>query len=95
MRTKETRTTEELLAAERENLAKLEAKRDDLDKKIRACKANIEKYELIVNADRLKTISATLGQKGVSLDELMLAISNGDLTELQDKLDNTATDYTP
>lgn len=89
MKAKDMRTTEELLAAEKETLAKLEAKKEDLDKKIKACKANIDKYELIVNSDRLKAISEALGAKGVSLDEFMLAINLGDLTELQDKFDTT------
>lgn len=85
---KEKKSVAELLKLEQEKLAKYEKKREDLDEKIKTCKENITKYSLMNNSERLLALSDTLGGKGISIEEIISAVAGGDLTALQDKIDN-------
>lgn len=77
---------ENMIAAEQAKLDKLEEKQEDLSRKIKTCKANIEKYKLMKNNLQFNALSNALDEKGIGLDEIMSAISSGDLISLQKKL---------
>ncbi|MBD5403032.1 hypothetical protein HDR58_09625 [bacterium] len=75
-----------LIAAEEEKLLKLEEKQNDLNRKIKDCKSNIEKYKLMKNNEQFSALSNALDGKGISIEEVMDAISSGNLLSLQEKI---------
>ena len=85
---KEKKTVSELLDAEQKKLEKLEAKKTDIESKMKACKENIQKYKLLDNTEKLKQLTDSLGDKGISINEIMSAVKSGDFTALQDKIEN-------
>ena len=56
---------ENMIAAEQAKLDKLEEKQEDLSRKIKTCKANIEKYKLMKNNLQFNALSNALDEKGI------------------------------
>lgn len=94
MRTKETFSLEEMLTAEKKKLEKYEIQYKDLQEKIKACKANVQKYQLMYDSERLESLTKSLHAHGIKVEDIISALANGDLTELQDKLDSNYTSAT-
>lgn len=88
MKTKETFSVEDMLTAEKKKLEKYELQYKDLQEKIKTCKANVQKYQLMYDSERLDALTKSLHVHGIKVEDIIAALSNGDLTELQDKLDN-------
>lgn len=94
MKAKESYSLEEMLTAEKKKLEKYEAQYKDLQEKIKACKANVQKYQLMYDSERLETLTKSLHAHGIKVEDIISALANGDLTELQDRLDSNYTNTT-
>lgn len=81
-------TLDNLIAMEEEKLGKLEERQNDVNKKIKACKSNIEKYKLMKNNEQFNALSNALDGKGISIEEIVAAVSAGNLLSLQEKIKN-------
>lgn len=64
----------------------LQEKRQKLDEKIKESEAKIVKYTLMINQRKFSEVTDVLNVKGLSLEEVMTAIKNGDLLSLQEKI---------
>lgn len=84
---KENKTIESIIAAEKQKLARLEARYEETARKIKICKGNIEKYTMLRNNEQFSSLSNTLNDKGISIEDIMAAISSGDLLSLQIKIE--------
>ena len=85
---KDNKTLDSMIAAEQAKLEKLEEKASEIGKKIKACKANIEKYTLMKNNQKFNDLSNALDGKGISIEDILSAVASGDLLSLQDKIEN-------
>lgn len=94
MKAKEKFTLEDMLTAEKKKLEKYEQQYKDVQEKIKVCKANVQKYQLMYDSERLETLNKSLNTHGIKVEDIISALANGDLTELQDRLDNRYTDKT-
>lgn len=84
---KEEKTLDSVIAAEKAKLAKLEEKQADIAIKIKTCKSNINKYTLMKNSNQFNALSNALDGKGISIEDILSAVSSGDLLGLQEKLE--------
>ena len=73
-------------AKEQKRLIDLQEKRQKLDEKIKASEDKIEKYTLIMNQRQFSEVTDVLSVKGLSLEEVLAAIKNGDFLSLQEKI---------
>jgi len=80
-------TLDGMIAAEQAKLEKLEERQAEIGKKVRTCKANIEKYTLMKDSQKFNTLSNALDGKGISIEDILAAVSAGDLLTLQDKIE--------
>lgn len=85
---RDNKTLDSMIAAEQEKLDKLEEKASEIGKKIKACKANIERYTLMKNNQQFNALSNALDGKGISIEDILSAVAAGDLLSLQDKIEN-------
>lgn len=85
---KKENTLDSLIETEQKKLDKLENRRAEIEKKIRIAKTNIEKYKLMKNSQQFNSFSNTLSAKGISFEEILNALSEGDLLSLQEKIDS-------
>lgn len=83
-----TKSIQEKLQKEQEKLATLEEKRKDIDDKIKVCKANITKLEMTINNAQMGDILAALKEKGLTVDQMVAAINEGNLLTLQESMEN-------
>jgi len=77
------------IAYENERLNKLLKKRDELDRKIKESKTKIEKYSLLKNNQQFIILSDSLVTAGVNFDEIITALSSGNLYTLQHKIESS------
>ena len=82
-------TLEDMIVSEKDKLKKLENKQIEIAKKIKICKANIEKYTLMKENQRFNQIANVLDNKGISMEDILSAVAAGDLLTLQEKIENT------
>lgn len=85
---KEKMTLGDILNTEKEKLEKYEKQYKDLQEKIKVCKANVQKYQLMYNNERLEELTSTFNSRGIKVEEIIAAFTSGDLTELQIKMDD-------
>jgi len=78
-------TLDGMIAAEKEKLEKLEERQAEIGKKVKACKASIEKYTLMKDSQKFNTLSNALNGKGISIEDILAAVSAGDMLTLQEK----------
>lgn len=78
---------DKLIAEETEKLNKLAEKRAKIDDAIKKAKSNIEKYTLAKDREKVAALSNALDGKGVSFDDILAAVQNGDLLSLQEKME--------
>lgn len=84
MKTK--KPVEELLIEQKEKLKTLEEKREALDLQIKKTKQNILTLEHTINKKKTDELTNLISSKGLSLDDVIKAVSEGNLSELQNKL---------
>lgn len=80
---------EEKLHKEKLNLEKLIEKRNSINEKIKAKEIEISKYEDMLKKDKFDSINSVLNANGLTIDEIMAAVKNGNLDTLQKKINNT------
>lgn len=80
-------TYNQKLNKEKENYKKLLEKKKKIDDQIKSCQKKIKEYENLVLQEEILHTKEVLSDKGMSLDEILVAIKKGDLTELQLKLE--------
>ena len=80
-------TIESYIQEENKKLAKLEGKKADIDRKIKQVKANIERYTLMKDSKQMNALSNALDGKGISIEDIMAAVANGDMLSLQEKME--------
>lgn len=83
-----TKNIQEKLQKEQEKLATLEEKRKDIEDKIKVCKANITKLEMTINNAQMGDILAALKEKGLTVEQMVAAINEGNLLTLQESMEN-------
>ena len=77
---------EEKLIRERQNLNELEIKRNKKEEKIKERKKIIREYEMMLDQCRLSEANNIITANGLTLEEIMDAVKNGDLISLQEKI---------
>jgi len=82
------KTIDSLISAEQDKLDKLLEKREAIDAKIKVSKIEIERLKMMRNNQQFNAISNALDEKGISVEDILAAISAGDLLSLQDKIDS-------
>ena len=80
---------EEKLHKEKLNLEKLIEKRNSINEKIKSKEIEISKYEDMLKKDKFDSINSVLNANGLTIDEIMAAVKNGNLDTLQKKIKNT------
>lgn len=83
-------TLKEKIEREEKKLQDLTAKRDELNKKIRRVELNLSNYRLMENDNKLSAMNALAEGVGISVDEIMTALQNGELLSLQEKIEAAA-----
>lgn len=82
------------IAEEKKALEDLEAKKKKLEEKIALKKKKIDDYENILMTKQYSDIDNQLDSLGVSREELLNALMNGDLLALQDRILNQQNEKT-
>ena len=82
-----TEKLQELLEREEIRLDNYKKKRTELDEKIRATEAAIQKYRVMLNNNQYLGFVSLVQEKGISLNEIMTAIQQGDLLSLQERIE--------
>ena len=77
----------ELLEKEKATLKSLKGKRSALEKQIRESENRILNYDNILNTKRFSEVDDVLNKKGVSLEDIVAAIKNGDLSSINNKIE--------
>lgn len=88
---KDKKTLDELIAAKEAELERLEEKQAATAKRIRDCKAEIEKYKMMKNNQQFKAIANALDDRGISIEDILAAVAAGDLLSLQEKIEQRAS----
>lgn len=88
-------TVEQKVAKERERLNKLGIKKAELEndlkkinKDIQKIQDNIYSLENEVKAENMREIEKALGGSGLNIQDVIKAIQNGDVLDLQEKIEN-------
>ena len=87
-----TEKLQELLEREEIRLDNYKKKRTELDEKIRATEAAIQKYRVMLNNNEYLGFVSLVQEKGISLNEIMAAIQQGDLLSLQERIEEVQKD---
>jgi len=90
MTKKGTENLVELLSAEKAKRDKLKADLLKIKDKIRVCDEKISKYEILLNGALYSNLMGELQAVGVSVDEIMEAVRNGDFLSLQERIENNS-----
>lgn len=82
-----TEKLEELIKREEDRIDNYKKKRVELDEKIKAAEGAIQKYRLMLNNNQYLGFISLVQEKGISLNEIMAAIQQGDLLALQERME--------
>lgn len=77
----------ELITREKNSLKKLYEKRAEIDAKIKKGETKLQEYEMMSNSQQFGALTSVISKNGLSVDDLLAAIQNGDLLTLQEKLE--------
>lgn len=77
----------ELINKERSNLKKLTEKKAEIDAKIKKSESKLQEYEMMSNSQQFGTLTSAISKSGLSVDDLLSALKNGDLLSLQEKME--------
>lgn len=79
-----------LIEKEQENLEKLRKKKAELDEKIKKSEAKLQEYEMMNNSRKFDMLQGVVKGTGLSVDDIMLALQNGDFLSLQEQMEAKA-----
>ena len=71
-----------------EEIKVLEAKKADIERKIKEKREEREGIEIRLNSDKLNTLLKACANNGIELNDIMRAINNKDLLSLQEQIEN-------
>lgn len=83
-------TSEKLTQAiekERKLLAGYKKKRAEYDEKIKKSEGRLHQYEMMQRSEQFAAVSAVVAENGLSIEEVLAALQNGDLLALQERME--------
>jgi len=80
----------ENLKKEKEKLAVLENSKINIEKKIKKSKIKIAQYTLSSNSEYYESLSDAIANTGIEFNDIVSAISSGNVSTLQEKLNNSS-----
>lgn len=83
-------TVHEKLEKANKKLESLKAHRKDIDENIKKVEADVAKYQSIIDKAKFDELANTLQVSGLSLDDMVTAVKNGDFLALQEKIKDQA-----
>lgn len=81
-------TVEEKIVKLKEKVADLEKKKNSIDSKLKEAKNELAILENQQNIAKLSRLTAEMSKKGLSYEDLLLALSNSDMLSLQEKIES-------
>jgi len=87
MKSENQNSLDQLIEAEVKRLDRYEKKRFEYDTKVKISKGKIEKYKMMKNSQNFISLSDMLLNKGIAFEDVLEAISSGDILALQEKLE--------
>lgn len=76
-----------LIAKEIANIENLEAKKEEIEEKLKKSRTKLQEYRMMENSQKYGALSSAVSQKGLSLDDILSALQNGDLLSLQEQME--------
>lgn len=76
-----------LIDKEKSNLEKLMKQKENLDAKIKKSQTKLAEYEMLQNNQKYGALSSVAVKSGLSVDDLLAALQNGDLLALQERME--------
>ena len=86
---KEQKKLDTLVAKRNEYNANVQAKLDSMNEDIKEQKAVIAELRKQEKAEKLEAISTMMNDKGISVDDLLNAVANNDLYEIQESMESS------
>ena len=84
-----------LIEKEKKNLEKLTARKKELEEKIKKSEAKLRGYEVMKNNDTFNVLSGIVQEKGLTVEEVLSALQNGDLLSLQEQMESSDKQEVP
>lgn len=80
---------EEKIEKDKAVLNDLKEKKSKLEAKIKKVEESIEYNTMLINQTKFNEVNNVIASKGLSFDEIIKAINNGDLLSLQEKIEQS------
>ena len=83
-------TSEKLAKAiekEQKLLAGYRKKRAEYDEKIKKSEGRLHQYEMMQRSEKFSAVAAVVAENGLSIEDVLAAIQNGDLLALQERME--------
>lgn len=77
-----------LIEKEESNLKRYKAKRAEYDEKVRKSESKLREYKTMQNSEKFNDFSAIVQKNGLSVEDILTALKNGDLLSLQEQMEN-------
>ncbi|MCL2321817.1 MAG: hypothetical protein FWC47_06900 [Oscillospiraceae bacterium] len=92
MRTKDPNKLAELIKEERDRLSKYEKKKSEWDTKVQNCKEKLDNLIMLQNSQNFTILSEKLVNSGMSFEDIIKAISSGEMSSLKEKTFNNSNE---
>lgn len=83
---------QKLIAKEESNIKALDAKIAELTEKKRKSENKLKEYRTMENSQKFSALSDIVEKSGLSVEEILFAIQNGDMLTLQEKMEASLND---
>lgn len=77
---------DEKITKEESKNKELKERRKELDEKIKKSDAELDRYYLIKNNERLIELQKAAAETGMTIDDIILAVKSGSVSVLQNKV---------
>ena len=78
-----------LIEREKKNIKSYKAKITELEKKVKEAEIRLKDYEMKKNSQMFTEMAGILQNTGISMDEVIAAMQNGNLLDLQEKIEES------
>lgn len=82
---------EKRLQKAQDRLATLKAQKTEIDEKIKKTENTIEKYQHLINQKKFDAATDVLEVNGLTIDDVIAAVSSGNIASLQERIENRKT----
>lgn len=82
---------EKRLQKAQDRLATLKAQKTEIDEKIKKTENTIEKYQHLINQKKFAAATDVLEVNGLTIDDVIAAVSSGNIASLQERIENRKT----